>query len=289
MKVSCPVAVTLPKYGVLFAESVHSADFQMPERRDPFHKVLYVLAGRVIYRESSSELELRADTGTILVVPHGVQHVITDLVPSTLLLLCMNDDFLQRDPDLPELWLGIVERGRRGLRPSRPSRLGLEGMWRRAMLEKALDRVGGGVSVRTLATQCVLQLARLPASASEDDALQRTAAVSREMEETFFEEWSLDRAAARAGLSRRRFSELFRHREGVTFGARLTELRLAHAAELLRQGEHSTIPIMFSCGFNDLSHFYRLFRQRFGAAPVTWARSHAAAAQVRSAPTILSA
>ncbi|MBM3873395.1 MAG: helix-turn-helix transcriptional regulator [Verrucomicrobia bacterium] len=48
------------------------------------------------------------------------------------------------------------------------------------------------------------------------------------------------------------------------------ELRLAHAARLLASGDHSILGAMFSSGFGDASHFYRLFRGRFGVAPGRW-------------------
>ena len=76
--------------------------------------------------------------------------------------------------------------------------------------------------------------------------------------------------AARAGLSRRRFSDLFRAGKGCTFWEFLNEHRLEHAAKLLRTGNHSVTGVAFSCGFNDLSHFYRLFRGRFKQPPRAW-------------------
>jgi AraC-like DNA-binding protein len=45
---------------------------------------------------------------------------------------------------------------------------------------------------------------------------------------------------------------------------------LAHAAKLLRGREHSLLGVIFTCGFNDVSHFYRMFRRRYGAAPGAW-------------------
>jgi AraC-like DNA-binding protein len=57
----------------------------------------------------------------------------------------------------------------------------------------------------------------------------------------------------------------------MTFWDYLNGRRLDHAAKLLRAGELSVTGVMFSCGFNDLSHFYRMFRQRHGLAPKKWA------------------
>ncbi|MGH8017936.1 MAG: helix-turn-helix domain-containing protein [Opitutaceae bacterium] len=270
MKVSQPLPVTLPPYGVLFAESVHATDFRMAERADPFHKMIYVLDGEVSYREPRKPAALPVEAGTLLIVPRDVRHQIEDVRPSTLLLLCLAGNFLEADPDLPRLWLKLSKLPGRRLHLDRPARVRVENMWRRAMLEVAHARVGGAVSVRALAAQILVLLARLPTQAARDETGQRVAAVAREVEETFYDEWNLERAASRAGLSRRRFSELFRKMTGRTFWEHLNELRLAHAARLLRAGEHSISGVMFSCGFNDVTHFYRLFRARHGAPPRAW-------------------
>ncbi len=45
---------------------------------------------------------------------------------------------------------------------------------------------------------------------------------------------------------------------------------VAHAAKLLRGREHSLLGVIFTCGFNDVSHFYRMFRRRYGAASGAW-------------------
>ena len=63
---------------------------------------------------------------------------------------------------------------------------------------------------------------------------------------------------------------LARELTGRTFLEQLTELRLTHAATLLRDNRHSIIGAAFSSGYGDLSHFYRLFRARFGQPPRAW-------------------
>jgi Transcriptional regulator containing an amidase domain and an AraC-type DNA-binding HTH domain len=271
MKVSRPLAVKLPDYGVLFAASAHAIEFHMAERADSFHKLLYVLEGETIYRESGTPEALRAEAGTMIVVPRRVRHALADTRPTTLLLLCLTQQFLESDPDLPDVWRELTSASRRHLALSRPGRQRIEHAWQRAMLETAHARIGGGVTARALAAQILVQLARLPAAGPADDATRRVIAVTREIEETFFDQWDLDRAAARAGLSRRRFTELFRTANRRTFWEHLNTLRLDHAARLLRAGEHTINGVIFSCGFNDVTHFYRLFRARYGAPPRTWA------------------
>jgi AraC-like DNA-binding protein len=282
MKRSCPLPVALPDYGVLFAESVHTSDFCMTERTDPFHKLIYVLDGSTELREPKRVVADSASTGNVLVIPRGVPHTIHDLKPSTLLLLCLSGDYLATDPDLSRVWREIAKAPERRLCLGRPSQLRLQSMWRRAMVESSHARIGDALTIRALAAEILVLLARLSAPSRTDSTATRMAAVFREIDETFYDDWNLDRAATRAGLSRRRFSALFRATTQKTFWNYLNERRLDHAARRLRSGEHSVIGVMFACGFNDVSHFYRLFRRRYGNPPQTWARGQSAGRTAKS-------
>jgi AraC-like DNA-binding protein len=274
-RVSHPIAVKLPPHGVLFVESSHAGDFQMAPRRDPYHKILYVLAGQVAYRESETTTSFAARSGSVVVVAADVEHQISDIEPSTLLLLCCREELVEADADIAGLWRTLARGAAEPLKLSRPSRQRLESMWRRAMFEWEHTRVGSATTARALAAQTIVLLSRLPVESGGASAADRVEAVRDEIAETFYDEWDLDRAAARAGLSRRRFTELFRAANGQTFGAFLGALRLAHAARLLRAGEHSVTGVMFACGYNDVSHFYRVFRKKFGKPPRAWSEHQA--------------
>lgn len=270
MKTSHPLTITLPAGGVLFAESVHTGDFHMAPRTDPFHKLLYVLRGRISCHETGRGPESAA-AGMLLAIPAGTEHQLKDELPSTLLLLCLSPAFLRTEPELPALWSELAGRNERRIALSRPTQHQLESAWRRAMLERVHRRPGSLTTSRALAAQLLVTLARLPVRKPATAPLTRVAAVAREMEVTFYDEWNLDRAATRAGVSRRHFSMLFRKVCGRTFWDHLTDLRLTHAAQLLQQGDHSVTGVVFSCGFGDVSQFYRLFRQRFRFPPKQWA------------------
>lgn len=270
MAVSRPISVTLPDHGVLFAESVHASNFHMAERTDSFDKLIYVLNGKVDYRETGASKPVELAAGNLLFVPRGIAHRMTDRETSTLLLLCLSDEFCARESDLVRLRSELLRGPERRIALSGSARQTLEGHWRRAIVESANLRPGGPTLVRALAAQTLVLLARLPPESDSASAAERVAAVIREIEETFYEPWNIDRAAARAGLSRRRFTDLFRDVTGMTFWDFLNHQRLAHAARLLRRRGHTIMGVMFSCGFNDVSHFYRLFKKQFGAAPRSW-------------------
>lgn len=73
--------------------------------------------------------------------------------------------------------------------------------------------------------------------------------------------------AGRQGITPRYIQRLF-EREGTTFGEFLRDARLDLARARLEAGNPGTISaIAFDCGFGDLSHFNKAFRQRFGATP----------------------
>jgi AraC-like DNA-binding protein len=278
MPVSRPIAVTLPAAGVAFAESIHGPGFRMAERADDFHKLIYVLQGGVTLATAGPDRLLPARTGAALCVNTGVRHQITDTEPSTLLLLCFTPAFLVRDPELGRLWSQLTAGCATVLRPHGPWGLRFEGLWRAGIAEQAGRQPGREVALHAAAENILVALAREPADVPPDAAGQRVAAVARELAETFYEPWSLERACTRAGISRRHFSKLFRAQTGRTFLEQLTELRLTHAAHLLRHNCHSVIGAAFSCGYGDLSHFYRLFRTRFGGPPRAWQEKNRGAA-----------
>jgi AraC-like DNA-binding protein len=79
---------------------------------------------------------------------------------------------------------------------------------------------------------------------------------------------SVNTIAVRQGVSVRYVQQIFEE-SGLTFTAYLTEQRLAAAYKALRR-RAPDVPvstIAFDCGFTDVSHFNRSFRQRFGCTP----------------------
>ncbi len=54
---------------------------------------------------------------------------------------------------------------------------------------------------------------------------------------------------------------------GLTPSAYVNQVRISHAAELLRSTELSIREISEDCGIENISHFYRLFRDQTGSTP----------------------
>jgi AraC-like DNA-binding protein len=62
------------------------------------------------------------------------------------------------------------------------------------------------------------------------------------------------------------FAHVFAELMGISAYAYLVRRRLEAAGKLLKDGA-SVTKACFTAGFNNLSHFTRSFRQRFGVAP----------------------
>ncbi len=54
----------------------------------------------------------------------------------------------------------------------------------------------------------------------------------------------------------------------------LNELRLNHAASMLAYSSADIIDIVYECGYNNLSHFYHLFKKKFGETPSKFRKSN---------------
>lgn len=276
MAESQPVKVSVPDRGVVFAESIHAGDFQMEERREAFHKLLFVRSGLTVLEQRSSKSGLtnsEGRRGTLWIIPAGTRHRIIDRAPSVLLLLCLGRDFPQ-DSEQQKLWQRLAKPIGEA-QALGPQVTEMENIWRRAILEGERKQAGYLLLQQAMAWQLLVATSRLGAP-REISARQRIHHFCESMADTLYDPWTLDSAAAAAGLSRRQFSKLFRQETGQTFVEHLTETRLGYAERLLLAGRSTVTGAAFSAGFDDLSHFYRLFRKRHGSPPLAWLKKQRA-------------
>ncbi|MHA6485355.1 helix-turn-helix domain-containing protein [Paenibacillus sp. strain BS8-2] len=73
--------------------------------------------------------------------------------------------------------------------------------------------------------------------------------------------------ARRANLSISRFHTLFKRYYHMTPHQYLLDMRIQHACELLRGTEYTLEQIAFYCGFADIHHFSKAFKNKIRASP----------------------
>jgi AraC-like DNA-binding protein len=91
--------------------------------------------------------------------------------------------------------------------------------------------------------------------------------VLRHMHAHFAEDLSLEAVAGIASMSAVAFSRFFKQKTGKTFIDTLHDIRLGHASRMLIDSSDSISEVAFKCGFNNLSHFNRLFRKKKHCTP----------------------
>ncbi len=75
---------------------------------------------------------------------------------------------------------------------------------------------------------------------------------------------SLDEIADRVSMTTPAFCRYFKKATGKTFTKLVNEYRVVHATKLLQENQTSITDICFECGFNNFSHFNRLFKEFTG-------------------------
>ncbi|OCT12882.1 hypothetical protein A8709_21360 [Paenibacillus pectinilyticus] len=84
---------------------------------------------------------------------------------------------------------------------------------------------------------------------------------------------TLEQVCSMAGMSQSKFTALFRGVVGKTFLEYRNDMRIRFAKRLLETTDEKIIHIAKEVGFDDLSHFNRLFKQEVGVSPGKYRRS----------------
>ena len=85
----------------------------------------------------------------------------------------------------------------------------------------------------------------------------------------------LEQMSKLANMSPNAFSRYFKLRTGKTLAEYIVDVRLGHAARMLIDTKEPVSQICFSCGFNTLTNFNRLFRKRKGCSPTDFREKYA--------------
>ena len=91
--------------------------------------------------------------------------------------------------------------------------------------------------------------------------------VQEYIENHYREKIFLPQLSELVSMSQSAFSRFFKLRTGLTISDFILEKRLGSATRMLVDTNMSVSEICYDCGFNNLSHFSRCFRQRKGCTP----------------------
>jgi AraC family L-rhamnose operon regulatory protein RhaS len=272
-----PIEVVLPSHGIFVLESHHAPGFRMPEQCHDFLELFYVLEGVGIFYLGDSPHPCQR--GDIVIVPPRRLHRIEDdpSAPLALYGICVAPSVWQHEPSL----LDYLPPGRLPVRKLLAAQVRAD--LRRLLFEQTRGGPGSCTLVLGLSLQLLVLLAQghregPPGPSADASSSGHRLSVARYLEELpyrFFEATDLDNTAAELGMSRRRFTHLFRQATGNSWSAYLTRLRIDYACQLLRETSRSVLAIAFESGYEDLSNFYRAFKRHKGLPPQAWREKQA--------------
>jgi len=96
---------------------------------------------------------------------------------------------------------------------------------------------------------------------------RRIEKVFAHMRNNYDKEINLEDVSKLAGMSEVSFSRFIKKRTGKTFIESLNEIRLGHASRSLINTTNTISEIAYKCGFNNLSYFNRIFKNKNGCTP----------------------
>ena len=185
--------------------------------------------------------------------------------PLTLYALCLHRKVFPSQ-DLPEAVFGQCRIIENGLFVDQAL-----STLRRIVFESRQGSIGSQELNLSLAMQLVVGAARLTEQTSTTRTAEaRILAYGRELEQSFWIDERMDAVASRMGISRRSFSGHFRKLFGKSWLDYIHELRIHHAARLLKESSLPIKTVAFECGYHDISHFYRRFSLQMKMSPQNW-------------------
>jgi AraC-like DNA-binding protein len=93
------------------------------------------------------------------------------------------------------------------------------------------------------------------------------------VEENLHGKISQAEVAERCGISSCQFSRVFKQGHGITFQEYVLRRRMGQAIRLLQNPSASITDICYTVGFNDQSHFTRIFRRYIGVSPSAYRKN----------------
>lgn len=266
---SSPLPIDFSSYGIFWGESVHSPSFAMDWRQDPYDKLLYLLNGKSTIHFKNRP-PVHATQGTVLLIPHSTSHRLQDSTHSTLLLLCLERKWMKSHPEIQSLWTKIQNEKGFLIHPQLSTLKKIERLWRKCLFEQRSIAPAVPESLQAGILLLLIDLLREKTDPPPVLSRDRILEFWNDVQKNYYEPWDIQTAADACQLSSRQFSSLFKKHQGSTFVKALTRLRIQEFKKLLHHGNPSISATAFACGFEDLSHFYRVFKQETGKSPGKW-------------------
>lgn len=217
-----------------------------------------------------------------LYLPAGVKHrwVTSDQSSAALFMICYDKHYFVNPPALYELLNSFGTEFPALARVSPDSTIRAPGI-RYLLNELIKEKRTNAVDQKVVTLSLFIALATLLLRAQREIQEQRNQPLwersfnnsLKYLEENIQEKIDITELAKFAGLSYRRYTEIFKERTGITANEYIRKKRVALAQQLLLE-TGNILHASLDAGFGDLAHFYRVFKQISGMTPKQYIACH---------------
>jgi AraC-like DNA-binding protein len=263
---------------VLYIADRHKKEFNYPIHKHDVFELNFVENASGVRRIVGDSAEVIGDYDLVIITSPYLEHVWeqhqcqSDDVHEITIHFNIDiseDGFLSKNP-LRSI-CSMLQQARKGLAFSLsaimhvyPQLIGLsqmkDGFYALQQFMIILHELSVHEGARTLATSSYAKVE------VESDS-RRVLKVKNFISSNYQNELRLNELASLAGMSPSAFSRFFKLRTGRNLSDYIIDLRLGHASRQLVDTSKSISEISYSCGFNNLSNFNRIFKKKKGCSP----------------------
>jgi AraC-like DNA-binding protein/mannose-6-phosphate isomerase-like protein (cupin superfamily) len=272
-----PISLSIPDYGICIGESHHQPHFKMEPMYNYYTKVYYILKGVAECFVDSTPVQLEKDH--LFVIPCETWHYLKDKdgTPLSLYILAIDNSSMGELHTFCHQIKLLNELAQKHLRPLSHhdyAAYEIPRMFRKILYEQRVSIDGFVPAIQATLLNMIVAINRIYENIPAIDQIDsmnptydRIQKVADHIAQHFYEPICVKNMARIAHLSVRQFTNQFKAVHGVTFIQYLHYQRIHFAKKLLAETDQQIAAICFESGFNDLAHFYRVFKKVAKVSP----------------------
>ena len=230
-------------------------------------ELIYVYSGKVAFLVEG--IMIHAIKGDMIIIPPGITHELTNITISdsvvfTVIFSTDIESFISEKKHPPSI-----------IKFSGMKQIEIENIFNEAQNEQSRKEPGYDIYVKSLLLHLLVIAEREHEKTNEKSNTSKIRTSHKEaiqkavdyVKENYKQDINIRNIAKIAMLSSSYFSSLFKTVTGTTFIEYLNNLRVQKALTLLTETNLRVLDICYEVGFNNVSHFNKVFRQYMGVNP----------------------
>ncbi|QES87161.1 AraC family transcriptional regulator [Rhizosphaericola mali] len=222
----------------------------------------------------------------LVIVPSGKQMLIdfpeaSDNNPTQCLAICFDENFVSKTIgmlndtapkiDSPEGW----QLDKHNIHFAGTTEI-FGALSRLGALSKENDHISRGLLADFTLKELIVRLMQtqarigLVAHSAKDATINRFAHVMHYIKDHLDENLTIDKLSQIACMSKPNFFKAFKKEFGISPIELILKERVTYAKNLLKNPDHSISEVCFNSGFNNMSHFFRVFKKQEGLTPKSY-------------------